>query len=530
MEYVRRPLRSLFLWLEAGLNYCFGTRLNPFAQLGALGFFFYWIVAVSGIYIYVFFDTGISEAYDSIEYMTNEQWYLAGVMRSLHRYASDGLIVVMLLHIAREFAFDRYRDSRWFTWITGVPILWLVYAAGIGGYWLVWDKLAQYIAIATTEWLDWLPIFGESIARNFLSPAHLDDRLFTLLIFLHIAVPLILLLVLWIHLQRIAKAKYNPDRWLAIPTFVVLMLVSILKPATSQGPADLATVPAEVGLDWFYLAAYPLLDILSAGEVWAIAFVLTLGLILLPFLPRKRLGAPAEVALASCNGCGRCVLDCPFNAISLQRRSDGRPFEMEAKVEPKLCVSCGICAGACPTAIPFRRASALVPGIELPDETMHELRERCHKEGEALSGPARVLLFGCRNGADVDRFRGDGVGVVRLPCIGMLPPSFIDYVLSRGVADGVVLAGCRVNTCHHRRGVIWSEARIAGERDPHLRARVPRERLLTCWAAATDRRKVERELTEFRERLAAMAERQDDAGPPPEAAPSEPMPVGGDDD
>jgi quinol-cytochrome oxidoreductase complex cytochrome b subunit len=94
----------------------------------------------------------------------------AGWLRSLHRYASDAMIVVMVLHLLREFSLDRYRGPRWFTWVTGVPIVLLIVAAGITGYWLVWDKLAQYVAVVTTEWLDQLPIFGQSIARNFLSP------------------------------------------------------------------------------------------------------------------------------------------------------------------------------------------------------------------------------------------------------------------------------------------------------------------------------------------------------------------------
>jgi hypothetical protein len=47
------------------------------------------------------------------------------------------------------------------------------------------------VAIATTEWLDALPLFGEPIARNFLDNATLSGRFFTLMVFLHIAVPLL---------------------------------------------------------------------------------------------------------------------------------------------------------------------------------------------------------------------------------------------------------------------------------------------------------------------------------------------------
>ena len=178
MSLAKRSLASAFLWLEGRLDKVFGTAWNPLYHLGALGFFYLWIVAISGIYLYILFDTGTTEAYASVDYMTYQQWYLGGVMRSLHRYASDGMVLMMAVHMLREYALDRYRGKHWFTWFTGVPILWLVIASGVTGYWLVWDTLAQYIAIASTEWLDWLPIFGEPVARNFLAAQELDDRFF----------------------------------------------------------------------------------------------------------------------------------------------------------------------------------------------------------------------------------------------------------------------------------------------------------------------------------------------------------------
>jgi quinol-cytochrome oxidoreductase complex cytochrome b subunit len=101
-------------------------------------------VAVSGIYLFIFFDTGVTQAYESVEYITNVQWYAGGVMRSLHRYASDALVIVVVLHLGREYAMDRMRGRRWFAWITGVPLLWFIYACGITGYWLVWDMLAHW--------------------------------------------------------------------------------------------------------------------------------------------------------------------------------------------------------------------------------------------------------------------------------------------------------------------------------------------------------------------------------------------------
>ena len=290
-----------------------------------------------------------------------EQWYLAGFMRSLHRYASDALVIVALLHLLREFSLDRLRGKRFFAWLTGVPLLIFIYVCGISGYWLVWDQLAQYIAIATSEWLDVLPLFGEPIANNFLSSETLGDRFFTLMVFIHIFAPLFMLLLMWVHIQRYADARVNPPRALQIGTMTCLLLLSAIHPAVSQPPADLDVVPATVGLDWFYLALYPLLDVMSGSTLWLVLFGALVLLMLLPWLPPAKARAAAQVSLDNCNGCIRCAEDCPFSAIEMVPRSDGSGYDLEARVNPDNCVSCGICVGACPTATPFRRASALIP-------------------------------------------------------------------------------------------------------------------------------------------------------------------------
>ena len=119
---VRRVLRRGFDLIERPFERLFGPALNPLAQLGALGFFFFWIVAVSGIYLFIFFDTGIERAYQSVEYLTQDHWFHAGVMRSFHRYASDLMVVMVVVHLLREFSLDHYRGVRWFSWFTGLPI------------------------------------------------------------------------------------------------------------------------------------------------------------------------------------------------------------------------------------------------------------------------------------------------------------------------------------------------------------------------------------------------------------------------
>ena len=129
MGALKQLLRWLLLRIETAFGAVFGPRLNPVVQLGALGWFLFWIVAATGVYLFVFFDTGVVNAYGSVQWITESQWFHAGIARSLHRYASDLMIAVMLVHLVREWSLGRHRGARWFSWLTGVPVLWLVYVS-----------------------------------------------------------------------------------------------------------------------------------------------------------------------------------------------------------------------------------------------------------------------------------------------------------------------------------------------------------------------------------------------------------------
>ena len=301
IKLLQSLLRGAFMRVEALFNRAFGDRLNPFYQLGAIAFLLFWIVAGSGLYLYVFFETGVADAHASVESLTHGQWFAGGILRSVHRYASDAMVLTMLLHLLRHFAFDRFRGWRWFSWVTGVALIWLVYVSGINGYMLPWDKLAQFVITASFEWLDWLPSFGGTLMRNFIYPTSVNDRFFSLLAFMHIGVPLLLLLLMWVHVQRVPKANTNPSRPIRIGLGLTLLAMALVAPVTSQGgAADLAVVPGRLAFDWFFLALYPLLYAWPLGQVWLLVGAATALLALLPWLPPKlrRRGAQREFHLS----------------------------------------------------------------------------------------------------------------------------------------------------------------------------------------------------------------------------------------
>ena len=496
-------LRILWLRVENTLNAPFGQTLNPWYHLGAIAFFLFWVVVVTGVYLYIFFRTGVQQAYDSVEYLTHAQRFYGGVMRSMHRYASDGLVASMLLHMLRNFATGRFRHFRWFSWVSGVLLIWLVYACGINGYWLVWDRLAQFIGVATTEWFGSLPLFSEPLARNFLLQGDVSDRFFTLLSFAHITLPLVLLLMMWVHTKRINSAETSPPRPLGIGIMLMLVALSLVKPAASQGQADLALALNTIQLDWFFLAPYPVLYAESAGALWFLVSAVTGLLLFSPWLFRRPSQLPVKVHLDNCNGCGRCFNDCPYSAIAMHPRQDGRPYEMQPTVDASLCASCGICVGSCPFSMPFR-TTELVSGLELPEMSTALLRAETDRALASLHGRPRVMVFGCDRGFNVHALRSKTLATVSLPCIGMLPPTFIDYALRDSLADGVLVTGCREGDCHFRLGIQWIEQRLARERPPYLRQRVPEERVELCWADAPDRDLLSVGLAKLRARVGAL--------------------------
>ena len=286
LKRIQRVLQWCFLRVEGLFNLAFGEKLNPLYYIGPISYYLMWVIVASGLYLYAFFETSVTGAHGSVEALTHAQPWAGGVLRSVHRYASDGVVLTMLLHMARHWAFDRYRGFRWFSWVSGVVLLWLVYTAGINGYMLPWDRLAKFVTVATAEWFDWLPVFNGTLVRNFIFEENVNDRLFSLLSFIHIGVPLAVLALLWIHTQRVPQARTAPPLPIAVTLTLSLVALSLVKPAVSQDDAGAGAI----GFDWFYLPVYALLYRWTPGEVWLLVVSATALFFLLPWLPPRKAG------------------------------------------------------------------------------------------------------------------------------------------------------------------------------------------------------------------------------------------------
>ncbi|MBE0586041.1 MAG: 4Fe-4S dicluster domain-containing protein, partial [Desulfofustis sp.] len=56
-----------------------------------------------------------------------------------------------------------------------------------------------------------------------------------------------------------------------------------------------------------------------------------------------------DIKVESCNGCGKCVIVCPVEAMSLiSANNPRRPKMKQARLEENICLGCGLCVRSCP--------------------------------------------------------------------------------------------------------------------------------------------------------------------------------------
>jgi quinol-cytochrome oxidoreductase complex cytochrome b subunit/coenzyme F420-reducing hydrogenase delta subunit len=487
-------IQRLWLGFEKVINAVTTTEYNPFYYLGAIGIFFLWVIFVSGIVLFIFYNVTARGAYESVQYLTVKQWYFGGVLRSLHRYAAQGLIIAGIVHTLRCFVLDRYKHWRWLAWVTGVILMWLVWIGGIFGYWMVWDERAKFIALSSARMLESIPLLGMPLSLTFASAQNVTDEFFYIILVIHFFSLFVVFVLLLVHLSRITKSVVNPPRLMIYGLVFLLLLVSLLHPATSAPAADLKRLGQSVPFDWLFMFVFPILKLMPAMDVWLLIATVTIVLSIVPWLTRTKKGPATVVTLKNCTGCELCMEDCPYEAIQMRQRTDSLPYELEAVVLEKRCASCGICTGSCD-----------YKAMGLPDMTEDHLKAEIRRYSRELKDSvkaAKVLVFACSKGAfsgkEVPGF--EWARVLTLQCIGQLQPSMAAIPFEEGI-DAVFIAGCIMGDCSFRFGNIWLEERMLRHRPPVFRKSIDRARIRSVWLSAVDGRDFLISLTRFHEEL-----------------------------
>lgn len=491
LDQLRKPLAAL----DARLNRLVGWRYNPLYHSGVLAASLLAVVMVTGLYLIFFW--GISDPYASVEHITTRV-FLGRFTRSLHRYASDAAILAAVVHLLRVWLQRRTWGPRALAWITGFLLLGTIWILGWTGYVMVWDVQGEVLAREGARWMDALPLFSEPISRAFDGERPLPGAFFFLNLFAHVALPIGLGVVLWLHVARVARPQLVPPRKLLWGVVGLLALASVLVPVTMDPPADLFRLPGSASYDVFYAFFLPFTRPLAPWMVWALGSALLAVILLVPALMKPKaegLPPPSVVDERSCTGCEQCWLDCPFEAIRMVERTDGRPY-LVARVDPGLCTSCGICAGSC---APMGVGPAGRTGKD------QLLDARAFVRAHPL-GANEVVVVSCRQAGGLGEGalgEAQGAPVFAVSCAGNLHSSVVEYFVRSG-AGGVLVVSCPPRDCWSREGPIWLEQRLFHDREAELQPRVDRRRVRIVYAGEGERAVVRAALAAFRAEVAAL--------------------------
>lgn len=272
--------------------------LHPLYSLGGLTTLMFAVNALTGVLLLMFYVPVFGEsnlAYDSIVRIMEEVAY-GSIIRSLHNYAANLMILLSMLHFLRVYFMGAYKKPHELTYVVGILMGLLAILCGVTGYSLRMDHIAaEAIRIGSTL-ISNMP-GGKLIAPLIYGTGTFDEILgryfgFHVLIAGLIAV-LMMLHFLMVHVHHSSPPHDGSDPEPAVPffpnhlltevaaIFVVLGSLTVLSAAfpAELGQKFLPTEKLPVGQpEWYLMAIY---SGIKTGVDPFLAFAVVPGILLL---------------------------------------------------------------------------------------------------------------------------------------------------------------------------------------------------------------------------------------------------------
>lgn len=264
---------------------------------------------ISALLISILFFTGLwlkfhyvpvsNEAYYSILKLQSET-HLGQLIRSLHYWSAQLLILVSSLHLIRVFLTNSIYYERKRNWYYGLSILFLILASSFTGYLLPWDQLSFWAVTVVTEMPKYIPIVGEPISNFLRGGSEIGQNTLFLYYNLHTGIfPILLIALIAIHFYLVRKAKgvtvdSSKEREI-VPTYphlvyrealaalivlILLLGVSFIFTAPLLEAANPNLSPEIISATWYFVALQELL--IHNHPLYVIVFI-PLGLIISGF-------------------------------------------------------------------------------------------------------------------------------------------------------------------------------------------------------------------------------------------------------
>lgn len=287
--------------VSAQLTYTFG--LGGITVLATL------ITLLTGIALTFYYVPTPESAHDSVV-LINDVISFGAVMRGLHYWGAQLMVIAATLHLARIVFTGGYRPPRELNWLIGLGLLVVTLIWDFSGYVLRWDDGAYWALLVGTGLVRGIPLWGESLYRALVGDVQIGASALLRFYGWHVmGLTLVGAGGIVYHLWRLKKDG-GISRPLLVPgqvrTFIHkdtlffrefitaalvtsgIVFLALLIPVPTGPAASLDALAGELRAPWIFLWVQDLMRFLPA--LWAgvlIPLFVLLALALVPFLDRR---------------------------------------------------------------------------------------------------------------------------------------------------------------------------------------------------------------------------------------------------
>src|ERR687896_1472255 len=122
---------------------------------------------LTGILLLFYYVPTTDHAWGSIYYIMNEA-YFGTMIRGIHYWSANFLLVVIGLHMSQVFFSGGYKAPRELNWVVGVALLLLVIVLAFTGYLLRWDQDGFWASVVGIKIGSYSPFVGGQVTHFLL--------------------------------------------------------------------------------------------------------------------------------------------------------------------------------------------------------------------------------------------------------------------------------------------------------------------------------------------------------------------------